>query len=223
MENFVTKALEDFLKESEKTAGKNYKGVVFLKEPINVCRRTRDKILGVYFSEEEDTVVAVTNKEINIEWDDLTELTKNKILTQLGIQKDYKPDVDYLVRCFICDQENVRSKTGFIGRWPRVYEIIHSIKEAAVFPKKEDAIQHIEKIINEEPSRWNGKLGAPDRISEMGFDNLGKDYTRLDFRLSVVSIDADKLEIKEHEYYCGTISSKDFKIVLTAKGNNSKD
>ena len=222
MKNFVTRILEDFLKEYEKNSGKNYKGVL-LKEPVNVRCNTKHKILRVYFSEDEDTVVAVTNKEIDIKWDDLTELTKKKIVTQLGIQKDYKPDVDYLVRCFICDQENVRSKTGFLGRWPQLYEIVHSIEHAAVFFKKEEAIQYIEKIINEKPSTLNRELRAPEMISRIGFGYLGKDYTRLDFRLSVVSIDADKLEIKEHEYYCGTISSKDFEIVLTAKGNSSKD
>lgn len=220
MKNFVTKALEDFLKEYEKTAGKNYKGV-FLKEPVNVGSNTKHKVVRVYFSEDEYTVVAVTNKEIDIKWDDLTETMQKKIVTQLGIQKDYKPNVDYLVRCFICDQENVRSKTGFLGRWPRPYEIVHSIEHAAVFFKKEEAIQYIEKIINEKPSMLNWELRAPEMISRMAFSYLGKDYTRLDFRLSVVSIDADKLEIKEHEYYCGTISSKDFKIVLTAKGNNN--
>lgn len=219
MKNLVTRTLEGFLKEYEKTAGKNYKGV-FLKEPVNVCSNTKHKIVRVYFSEDEDTVVAVTNKEIDIEWERLTEPMKKKIVTQLGIQKDYKPDVDYLVRCFICDQENVRSKTGFLGRCPQLYEIVHSIEHAAVFFKKEEAIQYIEKIINEKPSMLNGELRAPEMISKMGFGYLGKDYTRLDFRLSVVSIDADKLEIKEHEYYCGTISSEDFEIVLTAKGNN---
>ena len=54
----------------------------------------------------------------------------------------------------------------------------------------------------------------------MGFNYLGKDYTRLDFRLSVVELNIDKIEIKELDYFCGTISSEDFKIVLTAKGNN---
>jgi hypothetical protein len=220
MKEFVTKALEDFLKASEKNCDKNYNGVL-LKEPVYIHRRTRHKIVRVYFSEEENTIISVTNKEFYIKWEYLTEHTKEKIIKQLGLNKDYKPDVDYLIRVFICDQENVRSKTGFLGRYPRLYEIVHSIEHAAVFFKKEEAIQYIEKIINEKPSMLNGELRAPEMISKIGFGYLGKDYTRLDFRLSVVSIDADKLEIKEHEYYCGTISSKDFEIVLTAKGNKN--
>lgn len=219
MKNLVTRTLEDFLKESEKTTDKKYKGV-FLKEPVNVCRRTKHKILRVYFSEEENTIITTTNKEINIKWDDLTESMKKKIITQLGIRKDYKPDVDYLIRVFICDQENVRSKTGFLGRYPYLFEIVYSVENAARFYKKEDAIKHIEKIINEKPSMLNGKLRIPEMISRMGFNYLGKDYTRLDFRLSVVELNIDKIEIKELDYFCGTISSEDFKIVLTAKGNN---
>lgn len=219
MKNLVTRIFEDFLKEYEKTAGKNYKGI-FLKEPVNVCRRTKHKIVRVYFSEDEDTAIAVTNKEIDIKWDDLTELMKKKILTQLGIKEDYKPDVDYLIRVFICDQENVRSKTGFLGRYPYLFEIVYSVENAARFHKKEDAVKHIEKIINEKPSMLNGKLRIPEMISRMGFNYMGKDYTRLDFRLSIVELNIDEIKIKELDYFCGTISSKDFKIVLTAKGNN---
>lgn len=130
--------------------------------------------------------------------------------------KDIKPNKEYFIRAFIADIKNVESETGLLG-WDWGYYMTHSIKQAREWGTRENALERINKIINEQPSKMSdGKIYPPLEIHHIGNMNINRD--KIEFRLSVVEIDIDQTTMNELDYFCGTVSFENPQIILTAKG-----
>lgn len=130
--------------------------------------------------------------------------------------KDIKPNKEYFIRAFIADMKNVESETGLL-EWACGYWMTKSLRQARECGSRENAIEQINKIINEQPIKMSdGKIYPPLGIQRIGNMNINRD--RIEFRLSVVEIDIDQTTMKELDYFCGTVSFEKPQIILTAKG-----
>ena len=130
--------------------------------------------------------------------------------------KDIKPDKAYFIRAFIADQKNVESETGLLG-WDWGCWTTQSIKQACDWGSREAAVERIEKIINEHPSKMSsGVIYPPTEIHRIG--GMCNHRNKIEFRLSVVEFDVEHISMKELDYYVGTVSFENPQIILTAKG-----
>lgn len=124
----------------------------------------------------------------------------------------------YFIRAYIYDKVNNVTETGFLmfkyGWWTTT-----KIKDAHTMETRKEAIGFIKDIINEEPVLMSdGRKYPPFEIYRIS--NLGGTRTEISFRLSVVEIDIDSIEMKELDYWGGTVSFENPNILLTEVGKN---
>ena len=130
-----------------------------------------------------------------------------------------KPNKKYFIRAFIADMKNVESETGLLG-WDWGYYMTNSLKQVCDWGSREKTLERINKIINEQPSEMcDGTIYPPIEIHRIG--NMNNRRDRIEFRLSVVELDIDHINMKELDYYVGTVSFENPKIIITAKGVNN--
>ena len=123
----------------------------------------------------------------------------------------------YFIRAYIYDKVNNETETGFLmfkyGWWTTA-----NITDAHIMETRKEAIGFIKDIINGEPELMSdGKKYPPFDIYRIG--DLGGTRTSITFRLSVVEIDIDNIEIKELDYWGGTVSFENPEILLTDVGS----
>ena len=122
----------------------------------------------------------------------------------------------YFIRAYIYDKVNNETETGFLSfdyGWWNTAKLI----DAHIVKTRKDAVEIIKEIINEEPILLSdGKKYPPFEIYRIG--EFGADRKSISFRLSVVELDIDNIEMKELDYWSGTVSYENPNILLTEVG-----
>jgi hypothetical protein len=102
-------------------------------------------------------------------------------------------------------------------------EALKDVKDTSYYSITELKRQIVEQseafkdIINEEPVLMSdGRKYPPFEIYRIS--NFGGTRTEISFRLSVVEIDIDSIEMKELDYWGGTVSFENPNILLTEVG-----
>ena len=140
--------------------------------------------------------------------------------------KNIKPEKEYYIRIFITDMKN-ESVTGLLGWGPIRYKydsegydwghwITIGFDQARNWGSRENVLQEINKIINEQPHQMEMQ-----RISNNVNKNVDNTNDTIKFRLSVVELDINDITIKELDYFCGMVSNN--QITITDKGVSEKE
>jgi len=127
--------------------------------------------------------------------------------------RNKRAEKTYVIRVYVYDKVNNETETGFLsfnyGWWNTA-----KLTDANIIKTRKDAVEIIKEIINEEPaSMSDGKKYPPFEIYRIG--EFGGGRTEISFRLSVVEINIDNIEMKELDYWSGTVSYKNPNIILT--------
>jgi hypothetical protein len=130
--------------------------------------------------------------------------------------KNKRAEKTYVIRVYVYDKVNNETETGFLsfdyGWWNTA-----KLTDAHIVKTRKDAVEIIKEIINEEPaSMSDGKKYPPFEIYRIG--EFGAGRTSISFRLSVVEINIDNIEMKELDYWNGTVSYENPEILLTEVG-----
>ncbi len=137
-----------------------------------------------------------------------------------------KPEKEYYIRIFITDMKN-ESITGLLGWGPIRYKydfegcdwghwITIGFDQARNWGSRENVLQEINKIINEQPRQMEMQ-----RICNNVNRNVDNTNDTIKFRLSVVELDINDITIKELDYFCGMVSNN--QITITDKGVSEKE
>ena len=137
-----------------------------------------------------------------------------------------KPEKEYYIRIFITDMKN-ESITGLLGWGPIRYKydsegydwghwITIGFDQARNWGSRENVLQEINKIINEQPRQMEMQ-----RICNNVNKNVDNTNDIIKFRLSVVELDVNDITIKELDYFCGMVSNN--QITITDKGVSEKE
>lgn len=136
-----------------------------------------------------------------------------------------KPEKEYYIRIFITDMKN-ESITGLLGWGPIRYKydsegydwghwITIGFDQARNWGSRENVLQEINKIINEQPRQMEMQ-----RICN-NVRNVDNTNDIIKFRLSVVELDINDITIKELDYFCGMVSNN--QITITDKGVSEEE
>lgn len=122
----------------------------------------------------------------------------------------------YFIRVYVYDKANNETETGFLsftyGWWNTA-----KLADAHIIESRKDAVEIIKSIINEKPALLSdGKKYPPFEIYRIG--EFGAGRRAISFRLSVVELDIDNMEMKELDYWGGTVSYENPEILLTEVG-----
>ena len=117
---------------------------------------------------------------------------------------------EFFIRCYVRDALNGHSDTGLLkfieGFIEAGWSLTNEIKEAKKFKTRKEAVSAIKKIINEKTSNWLDQTYPTNNIHVIGRKCLGIHVDEIEFRLSVVEVNISKVEMKEYDYFCGTVS-----------------
>ena len=117
---------------------------------------------------------------------------------------------EFFIRCYVRDSLNGNSDTGLLkfteGFSEAGWSLTNEIKKAKKFKTRREALSTIKKIIKEKTSNSLDPTYPPNNIHVIGRKCLGIHVDEIEFRLSVVEVNVSKVEMKEYDYFCGTVS-----------------